>query len=159
MPTVFKEWRLEGQNGIDNLICGDAEMPTKLNDHDVLVKIYAASLNYRDLVIAKDVKGLTINHNVVPGSDGAGIVVSVGELVKRFSPGDKVVTHMLPNFPEDAFPTMTDISAGLGHGVDGTIREFGIFDESALVRMPKNLSFEEAATLTCSGLTAWNALF
>ena len=79
--------------------------------------------------------------------------------MKAFSPGDKVVTHMLPNFPEDAFPTMTVIGAGLGQSIDGTIRECGVFHESSLVHMPKNLSFEEAATLTCSGLTAWNALF
>lgn len=85
--------------------------------------------------------------------------MSIGKLVKAFSPGEKVVTHMLPNFSEDGFPTMTEIGAGLGHSIDGTIREFGVFHESALVHMPKNLSFEEAATLTCSGLTAWNALF
>lgn len=134
-------------------------MPTELEDHEVLVKIYAASLNYRDLAIAKGAKGLVTSHNVVPGSDGAGVVVSIGKLVKAFSPGEKVVTHMLPNFSEDGFPTMTEIGAGLGHSIDGTIREFGVFHESALVHMPKNLSFEEAATLTCSGLTAWNALF
>ncbi|PVH86225.1 alcohol dehydrogenase [Cadophora sp. DSE1049] len=157
--TVFKEWRLEGQKGIESLVCGESELPTELKDHEVLVKIHAASLNYRDMAIAKGANGLVTSHNVVPGSDGAGVIVSFGKLVKAFSPGDKVVTHMLPNFPEDAFPTMTEIGAGLGHAIDGTIREFGVFDERALVHMPQNLSFEEAATLTCSGLTAWNALF
>jgi len=97
--------------------------------------------------------------NVVPGSDGAGIVISVGKSVTSFAPGDKVVTHMIPNFPANAFPSMANVSIGLGQKVNGTLQEYGVFDESALVRMPKSLSFEEAATLTCSGLTAWNALY
>ncbi|KAH7390227.1 hypothetical protein BKA64DRAFT_117887 [Cadophora sp. MPI-SDFR-AT-0126] len=156
---VFKEWRLAGQKGIESLACGESKLPTELKGHEVLVKIHAASLNYRDLAIAKGANGQITSHNVVPGSDGAGVIVSIGKLVKTFSPGDKVVTHMLPNFPEGAFPTMAEIGAGLGHAIDGTIREFGVFDESALIHMPRNLSFEEAATLTCSGLTAWNALF
>lgn len=67
--------------------------------------------------------------------------------------------HMIAHFPSSAFPTMTEVCAGLGQRLDGTMREYGVFDESALVRMPANLTFEEAATLGCSGLTAWNALF
>jgi NADPH:quinone reductase-like Zn-dependent oxidoreductase len=54
---------------------------------------------------------------------------------------------------------MVEISSGLGQAIHGTIREYGVFHENILVHMPKNLSFEQAATLTCSGLTAWNALF
>jgi NADPH:quinone reductase-like Zn-dependent oxidoreductase len=54
---------------------------------------------------------------------------------------------------------MADINIGLGQQVNGTIQEYGIFHESVLVHMPKNLSFHQAATLTCSGLTAWNVLF
>ena len=60
--------------------------------------------------------------------------MSIGKLVKAFSPGEKVVTHMLPNFSEDGFPTMTEIGAGLGHSIDGTIREFGVFQESVFRR-------------------------
>ena len=96
---------------------------------------------------------------MVPGSDGAGSVVSIGSAVTGFAINDKVVTYLVPNAPEDAFPTMTEISSGLGQEVNGTIGEYGVFHESILVHMPKNLSFEQAATLTCSGLTAWNALF
>ena len=97
--------------------------------------------------------------NVVPGSDGAGIVVSIGKAVTYHAPGDKVVTHLVPNIPPSRFPTGADITAGLGQAVDGTIREYGVFHENTLVHMPNNLSFEQAATLTCSGLTAWNALY
>jgi NADPH:quinone reductase-like Zn-dependent oxidoreductase len=66
---------------------------------------------------------------------------------------------MIPNFPEYAFPTMTDVCVGFGQKINGSLQEYGVFHETALVHMPKNLSFEEAATLTCSGLTAWNALY
>jgi NADPH:quinone reductase-like Zn-dependent oxidoreductase len=66
---------------------------------------------------------------------------------------------MVPNLAPDAFLTLEEISTGYGHALDGTIREYGVFHESALVHMHKNLSFEQASTLTCSGLTAWNALF
>jgi NADPH:quinone reductase-like Zn-dependent oxidoreductase len=66
---------------------------------------------------------------------------------------------MVPNVVPDAFLTLEEISTGYGHALDDTIREYGVFHESALVHMPKNLSFEQASTLTCSGLTVWNALF
>jgi NADPH:quinone reductase-like Zn-dependent oxidoreductase len=60
---------------------------------------------------------------------------------------------------EDEFPAWTDILSGLGHTLDGTLREYGVFHKTSLVKMPPSLNFLEAATLTCSGLTAWNALF
>ncbi|KAI0114073.1 hypothetical protein GGR51DRAFT_578308, partial [Nemania sp. FL0031] len=59
---------------------------------------------------------------------------------------------------DEAFPTLNDLEAGLGHKTDGTLRRLGVFHQTALVHMPSHLSFEEAATVTCSGLTAWNAL-
>ncbi|KAF2996150.1 hypothetical protein E8E14_000463 [Neopestalotiopsis sp. 37M] len=95
---------------------------------------------------------------IVPGSDGAGVVIETGRDVTQFKPGDKVVTHLAVHLPDDALPTMEDIANGLGHLTDGTLRRLGVFHHSALVQMPPNLSFAEAATLTCSGLTAWNAL-
>lgn len=66
---------------------------------------------------------------------------------------------MTPSLTANQYPTFSDICAGLGHGIDGTLRQYGHFDQAALVKAPNSLSFEEAATLTCSGLTAYNALF
>ncbi|TVY80402.1 Zinc-type alcohol dehydrogenase-like protein [Lachnellula suecica] len=159
---TFTQWVLESQDGIESLVSRQAEMPTDLEEHEVLVKMYAASLNYRDLAIVMGQRGfesLVISPNVVPGSDGAGVIVSTGKSVTAFVKGNRVVTHMILNFPAEAFPTPAEIFVGLGQKANGTIQEYGVFHESALVHMPKNLSFEEAATLTCSGLTAWNALF
>ena len=86
-------------------------------------------------------------------------MVTVGKSVTSHAPGDKVVTHLVQDISPGRFPTAADISGGLGQAVDGTIREYGVFHENTLVHMPQNLTFEQAATLTCSGLTAWNALY
>jgi NADPH:quinone reductase-like Zn-dependent oxidoreductase len=97
---------------------------------------------------------------VVPGSDGAGVVQAIGNAVTQFQPGDKVVMHLVadPEFSDEALPLTAQISTGLGQVADGTLTEMGVFAESALMPMPGNMTFEEAATMTCSGLTAWNAL-
>jgi NADPH:quinone reductase-like Zn-dependent oxidoreductase len=76
-----------------------------------------------------------------------------------FKVGDKVITHLVPFIPDGDFPAFSHIATGMGQEVDGTLREYGVFHESSLVLMPKTISFEQAATLTCSALTAWNGLF
>ncbi|OQD90841.1 hypothetical protein PENANT_c001G02154 [Penicillium antarcticum] len=153
-------WVLEGQKGFSSLkLVKDRPVPD-LGDFDVLVKLYAASLNYRDLVIAKGsipLPGFT--PGVVPCSDGAGIIEAVGSRVRSFKAGDKVCTHLVSRLPASEVPSFSDINSGLGQHIDGTLRSRGVFHESALVSMPPALSFTEASTLSCSGLTAWNALF
>lgn len=104
---------------------------------------------------------------VIPGSDGAGIVTKVGHNVTALTAGDKVVTHLVPETFKDsslgllnhsALPHMGHICAGLGQELDGTLTTHGVFQESCLVKFGGNLSFEEATTLSCSGITAWNSL-
>ncbi|KAI9038222.1 zinc-dependent alcohol dehydrogenase family protein [Aspergillus affinis] len=159
MASSSKAWILTGQEGPQSLKFVENQELPPLGDHDVRVKIQAASLNYRDIAIAKGTYGLTIEPNVVPGSDGAGVVEAVGSSVNKFQPGDHVCTHMTSGMTENAPATFADIGGGLGQRIDGTLRTHGVFHDTSLVKMPRNLSFDEAATLTCSALTAWNGLF
>ncbi|SPO01580.1 related to alcohol dehydrogenase I - ADH1 [Cephalotrichum gorgonifer] len=157
IPQTVRQWNVKGLGGPDALHFSEQPL-SKVGDNQVLVKIQGASLNYRDLIIAEAKYPFPQVADVVPGSDGAGTVVAIGKHVTRFKPGDKVVTlfnqgHIGGNL--DALSVQT----GLGGVVDGTFRTFGAFDEQGLVHMPSNLNFVEGATLTCAGLTAWNALF
>lgn len=94
----------------------------------------------------------------MPASDGAGLVVAVGDQVEELHPGDRVIT--LFNQGHQAGPIdPQSIQTGLGGSLDGALRDYAIFPESGLVVAPNNLSWEEASTLCCAGLTSWNALF
>lgn len=95
---------------------------------------------------------------VVPGSDGAGVVTEVGSKVTEFQKGDKVATlfnqgHQYGDIDSPATKT------GLGGMIDGTLREYGVFNELGLVKAPANLNAIENSTLTCAALTSWNALY
>ncbi|KAF9895431.1 hypothetical protein FE257_000337 [Aspergillus nanangensis] len=157
--THTPAWILNGQKGTESLKYVENLALPQLGAHDVLIKIHAASLNYREVVLATGKFGLPIKENIVPSSDGAGVVEAVGSGVTQFQPGDKVCTHLTSNMPKDAPANFADINTGLGQIIDGTLRSYGVFPDTSLVKMPTTLTFAEAATLTCSGLTAWNALF
>lgn len=95
---------------------------------------------------------------MVPASDGAGVVEAVGSRVTRFKTGDKVLT--LFNQSHLAGPiSRDDTMTGVGGAVDGTLRQYGAFNEQGLVAMPQSLDFLQASTLTCAALTAWNGLY
>lgn len=152
-----KSWRVTGKNGFGDLKQSDEDKP-QLGDKDVLVKFKGASLNYRDLIITKGQYPFPLASNVVAGSDGSGIVEEVGSRVTRFKKGDEVVTlfnqgHIAGSLDEHS------LQGGVGGVVDGTLRQYGAYDEQGLVHKPSNLNHIEAATLTCAGLTAWNALY
>lgn len=124
----------------------------------LILTVHGSSLNYRDLIIPKGMYPFGQVDGVVPASDGAGVVEKVGKNVKRFKEGDKVITlfnqgHIAGSLDE------TSIMGGVGGVVDGCLRQYGAYDEQGLVHMPSNLNFMEASTLTCAGLTAWNALY
>lgn len=115
-------------------------------------------LKYRDLALAQGKSIHAIAPNVIPGSDGAGTVVAIGKHVRRFTPGDRVVTAFFQDHVGGPFQPSTPTSA-LGGALDGTFRTYGAFNEQGLVRTPSSLSSLEASTLTCAGVTAWSALF
>ncbi|KAI4209785.1 MAG: hypothetical protein LQ351_007315 [Letrouitia transgressa] len=157
-PTTTKQWNVTGKTGFDCLQFNERANIPKLGDHDVLVHFHSVSLNYRDLVITKGKYPFPQKDNVVPGSDGAGTVESVGSRVTRFKPGDKVVT--LFNTAHIAGPiNAASLGTGLGGVLDGTLRQYGAFEEQALVPMPSSLDFKQASALPCAALTAWNGLY
>lgn len=124
----------------------------------VLVKMHAASLNYRDLLVAKSAYGKQQTKSIVPLSDGAGEVVAVGAEVSGVRVGDRVAGIFMQSFRSGKF-TAAKASSALGGGeVDGVLAEYVVFDEQGLVKIPDHLSYEEAATLPCAAVTAWNAL-
>ncbi|KAH6994659.1 hypothetical protein EDB82DRAFT_537515 [Fusarium venenatum] len=157
-PRITKAWSVEGKGSLDCLKLDDKLVLPELSDNEVLVKFHAASLNFRDIMIAMGTYPFGVKPDIIPGSDGAGEVVAVGSKVTRFETGSKVVT--LFNQSHYGGPlTPKVLGTGLGGTIDGTLRQYGIFNENGLVDMPKNLSYLEAGTLSCSALTAWNALY
>ncbi|KAL2815606.1 zinc-containing alcohol dehydrogenase [Aspergillus cavernicola] len=158
-PSTMKQWSVQDKNhDFDGLkFTDDAPVP-KPGENEVLVKLHAASLNYRDLIIPKGAYPFPLRLPVVPGSDGAGEILQVGSKVTQFKKGDKVVT--LFNQAHQYGPIdAAAANSGVGGVVDGTLRQYGVFNENGVVRAPSNLNHLESSTLTCAGLTSWNALY
>lgn len=125
---------------------------------DVVVKIHSAGLNYRDLMFARgDYLGIG-TEALIPVADGAGEVIETGRDVTRFKPGDRVINTYFPRWI-DGPPTPQKTSGSPGSHFDGVLAEHFVSDEAALVAIPAHLDYDEAATLSCAGITAWNALF
>ena len=153
--SAFVAYRLRKGGGIDSLNQFSEALPP-LDAYDVQVCIRAVSLNHRDLLVAGD--GSNAGEPVIPVSDGAGEVVAVGNKVSQWQPGDRVMLSFFPDWV-DGNATPQNIQRAFGGSLDGLLRDFVQVHEQSLVRMPEHLSFEQAATLPCAGLTAWNALF
>jgi NADPH:quinone reductase-like Zn-dependent oxidoreductase len=123
----------------------------------VLVRVRAASLNYRDLLIAKGQYNPKLSFPRVLGSDAAGEVVAVGAGVTRWNRGDRVAGCFMPHW-DDGPITDAAAKSTLGSDRDGVLAELVVFEERGVVRVPDHLNFEEAATLPCAAVTSWNAL-
>jgi NADPH:quinone reductase-like Zn-dependent oxidoreductase len=145
------------QFSIENLALVERDEPTP-QANEVLVKFHAASLNYRDLMMVKGAYNPKLKMPLVPLSDGAGSVVAVGENVTKWKSGDRVCPIFMQGWIDGEIDFKKARTA-LGGDSDGCLREFGAFDENALVRIPDHLSYEEAATLPCAAVTAYHALF
>jgi NADPH:quinone reductase-like Zn-dependent oxidoreductase len=142
--------------GIENLQRIQRQQPAP--DHgEVVVRVRAVSLNYRDMLIVKGLYNPRMRLPCVPGSDGAGEVVAVGANVTRVRVGDRVCGQFMPRWISgplnDAVARPT-----LGADMDGVLSEYVVFPQESVVAIPSHLSFEEAATLPCAAVTAWNAL-
>ncbi|KAK7700712.1 hypothetical protein SLS57_012026 [Botryosphaeria dothidea] len=129
--------------------------PETLKQDEVLIRIHATALNFRDNLILAGQYPLPTTEHGVPFNDGAAEVISVGEGVRRFAVGDHVSPIVdLSAITGDEY----DDPVAVGGETDGTLRQFAVIQEKHLVRVPEHLSWEEAATIPCAGTTAWSAL-
>jgi NADPH:quinone reductase-like Zn-dependent oxidoreductase len=125
-----------------------------LKPSEVCVRVHAASLNYRDLVTVK--RG--VSQELIPLSDGAGVIEEVGKAVNRLKKGDRVVGLFFPLWQAGKIDAYKSSIARGGAPTDGMLAEYVYGHEDGFIKFPEHLSFEEASTLPCAGLTAWNAL-
>jgi NADPH:quinone reductase-like Zn-dependent oxidoreductase len=142
--------------GLDGLLLKEHDVPVP-GPGEVLVRVQACSLNFRELMIL--VLGyypLPIQPDVVPVSDGAGEVAAIGEGVTLAKVGDRVAGAIFPHWHNGPFELHT--SDQLGGSLDGMLTEYALLPEEGIVHIPDHLSFEEAATLPCAAVTAWNAV-
>jgi NADPH:quinone reductase-like Zn-dependent oxidoreductase len=141
--------------GIDGLTVREHEA-RQPGAGEVMLRVRATSLSFRELMILRGWYPLPIKPDVVPVSDGAGEVVEVGEGVTRVAVGDRVTASIFPRWIDGGFAAQ--YTPQLGGSLDGMLTEYAILEEGALVHVPDHLSFEEAACLPCAAVTAWNAL-
>ncbi|KXH38948.1 hypothetical protein CSIM01_06085 [Colletotrichum simmondsii] len=163
-------WRIRNKvqgvctdEGIDqNLSLEEVPKPSP-KEGQILVRIHAASLNYRDLLVLTSdpvYLGGGPDDGIVPLGDGAGVVVEVNSPTSRWKVGDKVINATNSSWKADQTQAAFDIKVGLGgKNIDGVLQRYAVFDDDALAPLPSHLSFEEAAALSGPYVSAWNALF
>lgn len=150
---------IQGAFGLDHLALAERPdpRPGDLRMGQVLLRMRAASLNYRDLLTVQGKYNPKQKLPLIPCSDGVGEVVEVGQGVTRVRPGDRVC----PIFAQQWLagePTREKARSTLGGPLDGTLTELMVLDQEGLVKVPAHLTDEEAASLPCAAVTAWNAL-
>jgi len=152
----MRAYVLPGPNGIDAL--QERDLPTpKARRGQVVVKVHACSLNYRDLAIVSGNYRMGSKPDLVPLSDGAGEVVEVGEGVTRWKVGDRVASCFFQRWiGGEAGPEAAP--SALGGAIDGMLAQYVALEENGVVAIPAHLSYDEAATLPCAAVTAWHAL-
>ena len=144
--------------GIDNLAVSERPK-SEPKAGEIVVRFRAASLNYRDLMVVLGTYNPKMKLPAVPLSDGAGEVVELGDGVTKWAIGDRVMPIFAQRWYDgDSSEEKRRTSLGAGAQWDGVLREYGTFNEESVVRIPDHLSYEEASTLPCAAVTAWNAL-
>jgi NADPH:quinone reductase-like Zn-dependent oxidoreductase len=152
----MRAYRIERFGGVDGVVLASRDDPQP-GTREILIRVRATSLNYRDLMVLKGGGRSPIRLGVVPLSDGAGEVAGLGPGVSRFAIGDRVIPCFHPRwFGGRIKPDY--MADRLGANLDGMLAEYAVVHEEAAVAMPSHLSFEEAATLPCAAVTAWVAV-
>ena len=146
--------KLAAPGGIDQLSLSEIE-PRAPGFGEIQVEIKATSLNFHDYAVVTGL--IPADDGRIPMSDGAGVVSAVGDGVTAYSVGDKVLSYFFPNWAGGR-PTLPDLIGVPGDHVDGFAAQTVTMPATAFSRMPNNMDFDAASTLSCAGLTAWRAL-
>lgn len=152
----MKLYEIRERFGLDALTLTERPQP-RPGPHEVLVRLKAASLNYRDLMVVKGQYNPKMPLPRVPCSDAAGEVAEVGPGVTRVKVGQRVAGIFMQKWISGEIDDAKARSA-LGGAIDGLLAEFAVLHEDGLVHVPEHLSYEEAATLPCAAVTAWHGL-
>ncbi|TFL06983.1 hypothetical protein BDV98DRAFT_5111 [Pterulicium gracile] len=157
-PLTSRRWRAtQGKDTLKRQLILEEEIVPTLEPAQVLVKVHAVSLNFTEVLILEG-KFHAIPR-VIPCSDMAGEVVAVGEEVSTVSVGDRVSAGRLLDFVEGTLGRTDYHHSGTGIYVDGMLDEYKVLPVESLVVIPEHLSYEEASTLPCVAITAYNCLF
>src|SRR3954464_2868167 len=154
--AAVRAFEITGQFGLDHLALAERPVPQP-GRGQVRVRVRAATLNYRDLLVVQGLYNPKLRLPLIPVSDGAGVVDAVGQGVTRFRPGDRAVGVFFQGWLEGG-PSTEKLATGLGADLDGVLCEYRVFDEAGLLPVPEHLSDAEAAALPCAGVTAWSAV-
>ncbi len=152
----MRAYEIVSDGGIDALKLAERPSPAP-GPGEVLVRMRASALNYRDLLTVTDPVGRNLPYPRIPNSDGVGEVLAVGSGATRFAVGDRVAGCFFQRW-EDGDITADGMASALGGTMDGVLAEEVVLNERGLVAIPAHLSFAEASTLPCAALTAWNGL-
>lgn len=152
----MKVYEIQSKFGLDSLTLKERAEPSP-SFGQVLIKLRAASLNYRDLMVVKGLYDPNLPLPLIPMSDGVGNVVAVGEGVTRVKTGDRVAGIFMQKWLSGEL-TEAKAKSALGGAIDGLLAEYAVLHEDGVVHLPEHLTDEEAATLPCAAVTAWNAL-
>ncbi|MBD2213683.1 NAD(P)-dependent alcohol dehydrogenase [Nostoc linckia FACHB-104] len=152
----MKTYVLQSNAGIDALKLTDRPEPQP-GAGQVLIKIKATALNYRDLLVAEGAYGAGVKYPLVPMSDGAGEVLAIGEGVTRVKVGDRVAGIFFQDWISGAL-TKEKMKSDLGGGIDGMLSEYVVLHQDGLVILSNHISYIQGATLPCAAVTAWHAL-
>lgn len=152
----MRAYEIVSDGGVDTLALNERPAP-KPGQGEILVAVRASSINYRDLSTIEDPVARGIVYPRIPNSDAAGEVIAVGAGVTRFNAGDRVAGCFFQNWADGGI-TAAAMASALGGAIDGVLAERAVLRETGAVSVPAHLSFEEAATLPCAALTAWNCL-
>jgi NADPH:quinone reductase-like Zn-dependent oxidoreductase len=152
----MKVFEIRDNFGIDNLVLAERPQPSP-GHGQILVKVRAVSVNYRDLLVVKGLYNPKLHLPLIPFSDGAGDVVAAGDGVSRVKVGDRVAAIFMQTWLSGEL-TESNARSALGGGIDGMLAEYVVLHEDGVVHIPEHLSYEEAATLPCAAVTAWNAV-